>query len=400
MRGIGGTTKSLLKPMPHTGARGLLQGVQIFQGLAMTANKESTRKKSQGLQEELESYLLSKQAEVDCCTLGTCTPMHVQGFITEYWLNAHPGIEVSGGRVNNPGMIASPQSLRNAISSLRVMFANMGRVDDWSLEVPSGNPMSGKDWGAFQKRYERDAVDRGYKPASAMPATVEEYQKTMQHLFAVILAESNSNRDRVAACMHAVAIGLMWSGGCRLDTVSQLRASDLVYADGATAFADIWPQMAIPNGVDIYVHSQVQKGRVGYTNKRFLIQNETTNGILSPIWTIHLLLGLCAEAKQPITGYLMRSLVRGRAYQFLEKGISADVLGSRIATVLEKVDLKDHLSAYSFVKGGSQAEYAAGKSSADITVDRGRKSEAVHVKHYLSRDRQQGSKRVKLSTLA
>jgi hypothetical protein len=383
--------------MPATGARGLLQGVQTFQSYAVTANQEATRKKSKTLQEELESYLFSKQAEVECCTLFTCSPMHVQAFIAEYWINAHQGIEVSGGRLNEPGRIASPQSVKNAISSLRVMFAGMGRVGNWSPETPGGNPMSGTDWAAFQKKYERHAVDRGYKPASAMPATIEEYVRTMQHLLPTILDGSKPNKDRVLTCMHAVAIGLMWSGGCRLDTVSQLQATDLVYADGSPAFADIWPNMSIPVGVDIYVHSQVQKGRVGYTNKRFLICTETVNGILSPIWTIHLLLGLCAEANQPITGFLMRSLVRGRAYEFLEKGISADVLGTRIGAVLDVVGLKDHLSAYSFVKGGSQAEYAAGKSSAEITIDRGRKSVSVHEKHYLSRDRQAGSKRVKCS---
>lgn len=315
-------------------------------------------------------------------------------FFAEYWLSAHAGLWVDGGRAKQPGAIAAPQSVKNAVSALRVQFEKRGRVNAWSPSSPSGNPMLGSDWSSFLKAYERHAVDRGYKPASAIPAITGEYELAERHLTKIAFSSMHSGREKLMAAMHLVCLTIMWACGCRLDTIGQLQCNDFVFADGSPAFDHIWPQMRIAKGVDVYIHSQVQKGRVGYSYKRFLVTHHGEEFSGSPLWAVHKLVTLCYEIQQPISTYIMRALEPGKGVKFQQKGLNANVLSNRMGTVLKELGLKSNLSAYSFVKGGSQLEAANGKSSAEVTINRGRKSVACHEKHYLHRDRQPGSQRI------
>ena len=289
-------------------------------------------------------------------TLVTCTPADLIAFVESHWLAAHAGTTVADGSI-----ISSPSGVNQCLSRLSTGFNLIGRVNSWTPEAPSGNPVQSSLVASWRKGYKLQAWRLGYLEGSAVPISEGKLHQLVDYLDQ-LLSRQPPTMTRLLLERDALSALLMWETSLRGINCGGITLSDFSLPEGQALrlpLADPLPggSMLIlkPNGT-----KTVKGRRSGPFN--LVVGTDPCHSFLGrlPAFLKHRLANGVSEQ----TCFFSPLTSDRRAFK--DSGSSASDIGKRMRHHLEQAGLYAGESNHGFRRGSMQALAAAGMASADM----------------------------------
>ena len=348
-------------------------------GLAATA-KLHMRALRPGSHQRLQSHLQELQDWLVASKVGrsvhTCSPEDLSVYLLEHWLGAH-----QGSRLPNGDTLAADSSVRVMLSNLSTAFKDLGREGEWNQQLQTGNPVHSQHLRRTSAGYADLVTSKGFRQTSATPLNSEQAQQLLQHMYTALQTSTAAKQTQMLR--DGTMMCLLWVTKLRPANIGHLRLQELKTQDGRQAApADI------PEGGALYIqplHTKTNKRPEG----RILMTRQPAAHMCGIGW-LQTLLAHSQATGQPIKDHIIRPLSKSSGLTaFEEKGMDTSTINYAVKKHLRAVGIPGDFSAYSFRRGGMQADHAAGKSPEEISAACMSKTPSIIRTRYLAEDRHQ-----------
>ena len=368
----------------HTSLQIVSDGMQASAALMAQAVQPATARAQRRHVVELHTWLADR---FPACTLNSIPPELLAVYLTQHWLPQHAGSQLPASSER----VAAAASLSAMLSHLSSYFEQVeGRSGPHQLlqqNMQQGNPVQSSVISRLRKGYSNELRSKGVSQGAAVPVSFDQVQQLLQPLESALQDTEPGTAAAVMAARDGFLISTLWHTALRGANAGRLRASDIIFADGASVCSHLASGADLQPGSKVFVRPDGTKTlRAANCGRVPIDVLDSEDHHLCCIWWLQQLqLEFTAFASKPLSGYLTQPLSASRSC-FADKAMSSSSINAMLKIRQQQLSVSGDITPHGFRRGRLQQLDSIGCSLSAITQHALNKTEATIQHRYLNRD--------------